>query len=211
MFTIKGTAYDDRQTPHRDDGRLETVHRQKRGAAMAGSGRQCGHDLCGQPLFRSPVRPADHRRHDGRCPQPALDAGHRGGGAAGACRLYPRRGCGQLQRQSHCKKDAAQCDLRKTVAPGRQLHPGCAHRRGIAAGRRRRRAAGDLLWRVPAAVFLRHAGACHPVCGAGPGQCKGSGHPDDLRAADPGFHRGCAEICQAAAGQILGPVCRPGR
>ncbi len=35
----------------------------KRGAAMAGSGRQCGHDLCGQPLFRSLARPADHRRH----------------------------------------------------------------------------------------------------------------------------------------------------
>ena len=84
-------------------------------------------------------------------------------------------------------------------------------RGGIAAGRRRRRAAGDLLRRVSAAVFLRHAGACHPVCGAGPGQRKGGGHPDDLRAADPGFHRGCAEICQAAAGQILGPVCRPGR
>ena len=59
--------------------------------------------------------------------------------------------------------------------------------------------------------FYAMLAPAHPVCGAGPGQRKGSGHPDDLRAADPGFHRGCAEICQAAAGQILGPVCRPGR
>ncbi len=51
------------------------------------------------------------------------------------------------------KKTLRSAIYEKTAAPGRQLHPGCAHRRGIAAGRRRRRTAGDLLWRVPAAVF----------------------------------------------------------
>lgn len=43
--------------------------------------------------------------------------------------------------------------------------------------------------------FLRHDRTGHAVYCAGPSQSARGGHPDDLRAAHPGFHRGCAEIC----------------
>ena len=59
-----------------------------------------------------------------------------------------------------------------------------------------------------AAIYekLLRLGGSYTVYRAGPGQPAGSGHFDDLRAADSGFHHGCAEIRQKTAGQILGPV-----
>ena len=166
----------------------------RNGAAMGGAVGQYCHDLCRVCVF------------GGACVRPGQSV-RRAACAAGCARravlLHPGRGFDQLQRQPHREKTLRAAIYEKLLRLGGS-YAGRAHRRGPAAGGRGRRTARDLLRRVPSAVFLRHARAPHTVYRAGPGQPAGSGHFDDLRAADSGFHRGCAEICQKLLGKYWG-------
>ena len=57
---------------------------------------------------------------------------------------------------------------------------------------------------VPAPAVLQPAGPGHPLRVAGGRPCAVGHHPAVLCAAHPHVHRGGAEICQKAAGKILG-------
>ena len=60
-------------------------------------------------------------------------------------------------------------------------------------------------------LFLQPAGPRYPVCAAGGCARTVSHHPAVLRAADPHVHRGGAEVCQKAAGELLGRIHHPWR
>ena len=137
-------------------------------------------------------------------PQPALDAGHRGGG------LLVRAACtrGAAAASYNASRTA------KTLRSAIYFSNCCAW-----AGSLRRlcpplrycswQAKASSSWRPTFGAYLPqffHA-MLAPVTlfvVLAPVSVKAAVIlPDDLRAADPGFHRGCAEICQTAAGQIL--------
>ena len=60
-------------------------------------------------------------------------------------------------------------------------------------------------------LFLQPAGTRYPVCAAGGCARTVGHHPAVLRAADPHVHCGSAEVCQKAAGELLGRVHHPWR
>ena len=110
-----------------------------------------------------------------------------------------------------CQAHPAQQHLRKACPPWPQLHRDGGHQRGGDAGQRRRGADRYLFCKVPAPAVLQPTGSCYPVRAAGGCARTVCHHPAVLRAADPHVHRGGAEVCQKAAGELLGRVHHPWR
>lgn len=187
-----------------------------------GSGEQkiCGRKCGGAVGFAGGEHLSDvqHRKaagkHDGWNGQ---RRGHRRNG----CRRRDRTGgavrmrvAGQQTGVSVLKGGeihAARGDISEAAAPRRVLCRKAAHVRGGAGGGGGRGSAGNLLRRLPAAVFLCDARAADAVCRAVLREPALGGGAAGVCADDSRRDCGRTDLGKEAAEQILGPVHGAGR
>ena len=202
-ITRRTHCLDDQQTADRDGQRFQTAHCKKRGVPVGGAGGEHRHAAHHRPVsFPAAGRTA------------RLAGGHPAGGGCrrgGPLCLRKADGGLLLPGQPQRQAGAAPHHSGKAFAAGAGLFQPGLHLRGGTGDGGGHRAAGKLLRRVSAPVLLQPAGPADPVLRAGPHQPFGGGGAADLRAADPGFHRAGADLCQKAASPLLGPVHRIGR
>ena len=130
-------------------------------------------------------------------------------GGALSCH-HPRRvGTGQAGTQREEKP--AGTAVRKAPAPWRAGDENREDGGADPAGHGGHRAAGSVLFLLPAAVFLRHALAAAAVRHLRIHQLARGGGAAGLRAADSSVHRGGVPLCKAHIRQILGQIHRHGR
>ena len=130
-------------------------------------------------------------------------------GGALSCHDSRRGGAGQAGAQREEKP--AHAAVRKAPAPRRAGDENREDGGADPAGNGGHRAAGSVLFRLPAAVFLRHALAAAAIRHLCIPQLARGGGAAGLRAADPRVYRGGVPLCQAHIRQILGPIHRHGR
>ena len=163
---------------------------------------KCGHGLCNRVDLT-----ILYRRITGSTVQTPVSVWDCFGNSDHSDRMYQICGNHELLCFQIREEGAAGSHLSEASAAGVFLPLRGSDCGGGSACRRRRGAAGDILWKLSATVFLFSSGTAYFICRGGASSDEGRCDLTDLRAAYADDHCLCSEIREEAFIEILGAVC----